>query len=184
MQAVSGESLNEVHRSGCPINLSLEVFGGAAAGGGHGLCRQRPGEAREADLGVASGNGKGQIFVKGKVIKTVPESRIVETLVEEEVRLADEMGAEIPEELSDLVPGATVTCTETRGQGGLPQGRPPLRVADAGAGRSTGPGGAASSGVNGAAARIRPGRTAKGLPQVIYLRKPFFWALLTLSWVG
>ena len=32
-----------------------------------------PGEAREADLGVASGNGKGQIFVKGKVIKTVPE---------------------------------------------------------------------------------------------------------------
>ena len=33
-----------------------------------------PGEAREADLGVASGNGKGQIFVKGEVIKTVPES--------------------------------------------------------------------------------------------------------------
>ena len=30
-----------------------------------------PGEAREADLGVASGNGKGQIFVKGEVIKTV-----------------------------------------------------------------------------------------------------------------
>src|SRR3954453_4001411 len=36
-----------------------------------------PGEAREADLGVASGNGKGQIFVKGEVIKTVPESEIV-----------------------------------------------------------------------------------------------------------
>jgi (E)-4-hydroxy-3-methylbut-2-enyl-diphosphate synthase len=34
-----------------------------------------PGEAREADLGVASGNGKGQIFVRGKVIATVPESR-------------------------------------------------------------------------------------------------------------
>ena len=33
-----------------------------------------PGEAREADLGVASGNGKGQIFVKGHVIKTVPEA--------------------------------------------------------------------------------------------------------------
>ncbi len=32
-----------------------------------------PGEAREADLGVASGNGKGQIFVEGEVIKTVPE---------------------------------------------------------------------------------------------------------------
>src|SRR6266404_6865089 len=51
-----------------------------------------PGEAREADLGVASGNGKGQIFVRGKVIKTVPESRIVETLIEEAMRLAEQMG--------------------------------------------------------------------------------------------
>jgi (E)-4-hydroxy-3-methylbut-2-enyl-diphosphate synthase len=38
-----------------------------------------PGEAREADLGVASGNGKGQIFVKGEIIKTVPEDQIVAT---------------------------------------------------------------------------------------------------------
>ncbi|MCI2240254.1 flavodoxin-dependent (E)-4-hydroxy-3-methylbut-2-enyl-diphosphate synthase [Kineococcus sp. TRM81007] len=51
-----------------------------------------PGEAREADLGVASGNGKGQIFVKGEVIKTVPEHAIVETLIEEAERLAAEMG--------------------------------------------------------------------------------------------
>ena len=50
-----------------------------------------PGEAREADLGVASGNGKGQIFVKGEVIKTVPESQIVETLIEEAMRLAEQM---------------------------------------------------------------------------------------------
>lgn len=50
-----------------------------------------PGEAREADLGVASGNGKGQIFVKGEVIKTVPESQIVETLIEEAMKLAEEM---------------------------------------------------------------------------------------------
>ncbi|MDQ3112818.1 MAG: flavodoxin-dependent (E)-4-hydroxy-3-methylbut-2-enyl-diphosphate synthase, partial [Actinomycetota bacterium] len=50
-----------------------------------------PGEAREADLGVASGNGKGQIFVRGEVIKTVPESMIVETLIEEAMRIADEM---------------------------------------------------------------------------------------------
>ena len=50
-----------------------------------------PGEAREADLGVASGNGKGQIFVKGEVIKTVPESQIVETLIEEAMRIAEEM---------------------------------------------------------------------------------------------
>ena len=50
-----------------------------------------PGEAREADLGVASGNGKGQIFVKGEVIKTVPESKIVETLIEEAMRIAETM---------------------------------------------------------------------------------------------
>ena len=50
-----------------------------------------PGEAREADLGVASGNGKGQIFVKGEVIKTVPEDEIVETLIAEANRLAAEM---------------------------------------------------------------------------------------------
>jgi (E)-4-hydroxy-3-methylbut-2-enyl-diphosphate synthase len=54
-----------------------------------------PGEAREADLGVASGNGKGQIFVKGEVIKTVPESQIVETLIEEAMRLAEQMGSDI-----------------------------------------------------------------------------------------
>ncbi|MEV5976325.1 flavodoxin-dependent (E)-4-hydroxy-3-methylbut-2-enyl-diphosphate synthase [Streptomyces sp. NPDC052114] len=50
-----------------------------------------PGEAREADLGVASGNGKGQIFVKGEVVKTVPESRIVETLIEEAMKIAARM---------------------------------------------------------------------------------------------
>ncbi|MFI6938229.1 flavodoxin-dependent (E)-4-hydroxy-3-methylbut-2-enyl-diphosphate synthase [Streptomyces sp. NPDC050418] len=50
-----------------------------------------PGEAREADLGVASGNGKGQIFVKGEVIRTVPESKIVETLIDEAMKLAEQM---------------------------------------------------------------------------------------------
>lgn len=56
-----------------------------------------PGEARDADLGVASGNGKGQIFVKGEVIKTVPETKIVETLIEEAMRIADEQGLEAVE---------------------------------------------------------------------------------------
>jgi (E)-4-hydroxy-3-methylbut-2-enyl-diphosphate synthase len=50
-----------------------------------------PGEAREADLGVASGNGKGQIFVKGQVVRTVPEAQIVETLIDEAMRLAEQM---------------------------------------------------------------------------------------------
>jgi (E)-4-hydroxy-3-methylbut-2-enyl-diphosphate synthase len=50
-----------------------------------------PGEAREADLGVASGNGKGQIFVRGEVVATVPEDRIVETLVERAMLMAEDM---------------------------------------------------------------------------------------------
>lgn len=66
-----------------------------------------PGEAREADLGVASGNGKGQIFVKGEVIKTVPEAQIVETLIEEAMRLAEEMGEPVDDE-SAGAPSVTV----------------------------------------------------------------------------
>ncbi|GAB3683460.1 flavodoxin-dependent (E)-4-hydroxy-3-methylbut-2-enyl-diphosphate synthase [Saccharopolyspora tripterygii] len=62
-----------------------------------------PGEAREADLGVASGNGKGQIFVKGEVIKTVPEHQIVETLIEEAMRIAEEMGEGVEEGESPTV---------------------------------------------------------------------------------
>ncbi|TCB96190.1 flavodoxin-dependent (E)-4-hydroxy-3-methylbut-2-enyl-diphosphate synthase [Micromonospora zingiberis] len=85
---------------GLPVPLRVAVMGCVVNG---------PGEAREADLGVASGNGKGQIFVKGQVIKTVPEGQIVETLIEEALRLADEMGAELPEELRGLLPGANVT---------------------------------------------------------------------------
>jgi len=57
---------------------------------------------------VASGNGKGQIFVKGEVIKTVPESQIVETLIFEALRLAEEMGADLPEELRGQAPTVEV----------------------------------------------------------------------------
>ncbi len=67
---------------GMEIPLRVAVMGCVVNG---------PGEAREADLGVASGNGKGQIFVKGEVIKTVPESMIVQTLIEEAMKLAESM---------------------------------------------------------------------------------------------
>src|SRR5690348_11112192 len=66
---------------GLKIPLRVAVMGCVVNG---------PGEAREADLGVASGNGKGQIFVRGEVVKTVPESQIVETLIEEAFKLADQ----------------------------------------------------------------------------------------------
>ena len=42
-----------------------------------------PGEAREADFGIAGGDGQGIIFRKGKVIKTVPEAELVDTLFRE-----------------------------------------------------------------------------------------------------
>ncbi|MFH9403905.1 flavodoxin-dependent (E)-4-hydroxy-3-methylbut-2-enyl-diphosphate synthase [Streptomyces sp. NPDC017638] len=60
-----------------------------------------PGEAREADLGVASGNGKGQIFVEGEVVRTVPEARIVETLIEEALTLARRRGLGLPDDPAD-----------------------------------------------------------------------------------
>ncbi|MGW2047909.1 flavodoxin-dependent (E)-4-hydroxy-3-methylbut-2-enyl-diphosphate synthase [Streptomyces sp. NPDC001858] len=71
--------------TGMEVPLRVAVMGCVVNG---------PGEAREADLGVASGNGKGQIFVKGEVIKTVPESKIVETLIEEAMKLAELMEAD------------------------------------------------------------------------------------------
>ncbi|MCH7584378.1 MAG: flavodoxin-dependent (E)-4-hydroxy-3-methylbut-2-enyl-diphosphate synthase [Acidobacteria bacterium] len=49
-----------------------------------------PGEAREADIGIAAGKGKGHLFIRGKVVRVVPEAEMVSALVEEARRLADE----------------------------------------------------------------------------------------------
>ncbi len=46
-----------------------------------------PGEAREADIGVAAGRGQGVIFVKGETVRKVPEEQIVEALMAEIDRL-------------------------------------------------------------------------------------------------
>jgi (E)-4-hydroxy-3-methylbut-2-enyl-diphosphate synthase len=65
-----------------------------------------PGEAREADLGIAAGRGKGHLFVKGQVVRVVPEAEMVDALLEEARRIvadgveaslaaADEHAAEI-----------------------------------------------------------------------------------------
>jgi (E)-4-hydroxy-3-methylbut-2-enyl-diphosphate synthase len=69
--------------AGMTVPLRVAVMGCVVNG---------PGEAREADLGVASGNGKGQIFVRGEVVRTVPEDQIVENLIAEAQKLAEEMG--------------------------------------------------------------------------------------------
>lgn len=42
-----------------------------------------PGEAREADIGIAGGDGCALIFKKGKIIKKVPESEVLDSLMEE-----------------------------------------------------------------------------------------------------
>ena len=101
--------------TGLEVPLRVAVMGCVVNG---------PGEAREADLGVASGNGKGQIFVKGKVIATVPESRIVETLIDEAMRLAEQAGEQ------DAEPGQPIVTvsswkTPSAGLGGGGTSVPP-----------------------------------------------------------
>ncbi len=49
-----------------------------------------PGEAREADIGIAAGRGKGHLFIKGQVVRVVPEAEMVEALLDEARKLAEE----------------------------------------------------------------------------------------------
>ena len=42
-----------------------------------------PGEAREADIGIAGGHGEGLVFKKGEILKKVPENELLDTLMEE-----------------------------------------------------------------------------------------------------
>ena len=49
-----------------------------------------PGEARSADLGIAAGRGKGHLFVRGTVVRVVPEAQMVAALVEEAERIVEE----------------------------------------------------------------------------------------------
>lgn len=49
-----------------------------------------PGEAREADIGIAAGRGRGHLFIKGQVVRVVPEEDMVEALLEEAKKLVEE----------------------------------------------------------------------------------------------
>jgi (E)-4-hydroxy-3-methylbut-2-enyl-diphosphate synthase len=49
-----------------------------------------PGEAREADIGIAAGRGKGHLFIKGQVVRVVPEDEMVDALLDEAHRLVEE----------------------------------------------------------------------------------------------
>jgi (E)-4-hydroxy-3-methylbut-2-enyl-diphosphate synthase len=67
---------NEVEErlANCNKNIKIAVMGCVVNG---------PGEAREADIGIAGGDGVGLIFKKGKIIKTVKEEYLVEELIRE-----------------------------------------------------------------------------------------------------
>ncbi len=69
-----------------------------------------PGEAREADIGIAAGRGKGHLFIKGQVVRVVPEADMVSALVEEARALAAE-GVEARLAAADAV--AEETARET-----------------------------------------------------------------------
>lgn len=49
-----------------------------------------PGEAREADIGIAAGRGRGHLFIKGQVVRVVPEDEMVDALVDEARKLVEE----------------------------------------------------------------------------------------------
>jgi (E)-4-hydroxy-3-methylbut-2-enyl-diphosphate synthase len=72
-----------------------------------------PGEAREADLGIAAGRGKGHLFVRGKVVRVVPEAQMVDALVEEAERIVAEG---IEARLADADAGAEAEAEATRAE--------------------------------------------------------------------
>ena len=55
-------------------NIKVAVMGCAVNG---------PGEAREADIGIAGGHGEGLIFKKGEILRKVPEEKLVDELLKE-----------------------------------------------------------------------------------------------------
>ncbi len=87
-----GRAQVDVYKLAEEVTAGLEGLDVALRVAVMGCVVNGPGEAREADLGVASGNGKGQIFVRGEVVATVAESAIVETLIEHALALAEAKG--------------------------------------------------------------------------------------------
>ena len=67
---------NEVEKrvAGIPDKLKVAVMGCVVNG---------PGEAREADIGIAGGDGEGLIFRRGEILRKVPQDRLVDELMKE-----------------------------------------------------------------------------------------------------
>jgi (E)-4-hydroxy-3-methylbut-2-enyl-diphosphate synthase len=77
--AVAKEAQEALEKLNLPIQVA--VMGCVVNG---------PGEAREADIGIAAGKKKGHLFIRGKIIRVVPEDGMVQALVEEAERLVAE----------------------------------------------------------------------------------------------
>ncbi len=77
--AVAAEAQEKLEAEKLPIQVA--VMGCVVNG---------PGEAREADIGIAAGKGKGHLFIKGQVVRVVPEDEMVDALVEEARKLVEE----------------------------------------------------------------------------------------------
>ncbi len=80
--AVAQEAQEKLEAAELPIQVA--VMGCVVNG---------PGEAREADIGIAAGRGRGHLFIKGEVVRVVPEDEMVDALLEEAQKLVEE-GAE------------------------------------------------------------------------------------------
>ena len=76
---VAGEANDRLEELG--LALQVAVMGCVVNG---------PGEAREADLGLAAGRGRGHLFIKGEVVRVVPEAEMVDALIEEAILIAQE----------------------------------------------------------------------------------------------
>ena len=77
--AVAQEAQTKLEEASLPIQVA--VMGCVVNG---------PGEAREADIGIAAGRGRGHLFIKGKVVRVVPEAEMVEALLDEARRLVEQ----------------------------------------------------------------------------------------------
>ncbi|MEU9234544.1 flavodoxin-dependent (E)-4-hydroxy-3-methylbut-2-enyl-diphosphate synthase [Streptomyces subrutilus] len=79
----------DIHTLAARVEAAFDGFSHPLRVAVMGCVVNGPGEAREADLGVSCGNGKGQIFVRGRIVRTVPEHRVVEALLDEALRLSE-----------------------------------------------------------------------------------------------
>jgi len=96
----------DIHQLATQVEAAIDGFPHPLRVAVMGCVVNGPGEAREADLGVSCGNGKGQIFRKGHVLRTVPESKIVDALLEEALALTEQTATDDASAAEAVPPGA------------------------------------------------------------------------------